>query len=251
MIEVLIYSMVAFLAGMLTFLAPCTLPILAAYFAYSGTSDRKQITINTILFGTGLAIVFTSMGIFAGSIGGTILTYKREIVYIFGTLMILFGFMSIFEKSFKSFNLNIKIKKTKLGSVIFGGVFALTWTGCVGPILGFMLVMAANTQTAFSGGLMLLFYSLGIILPLILLSLFLDKLPKDGRFWKIMKGKEYTFSLGKKKIHVHSNNLITGILFIIFGLMLLTNFSYFMINAFPGITEIIFDLEDKISLLMG
>ncbi|PIN74864.1 hypothetical protein COV18_05590 [Candidatus Woesearchaeota archaeon CG10_big_fil_rev_8_21_14_0_10_37_12] len=252
MMETLLYILVAFIAGIFTFLAPCTLPVLPAYIAYAGTSEHKKVTTNTLFFGFGLATIYTLLGVAAGTIGKFILSYKQELVYVFGFLLILFGILSITGKNFKLTKpITQQRKRTKLGAYLFGGAFGLTWSGCIGPVLGFMLILAANTKTMFTGGLLLFIYSLGLVFPLILFSVWLDKLPRDGKIWCILHGKLFELKLGKKSFYVHSTNILSGILFISLGLLFIFNVPYALTNTFPGITEFIFDLEDKLASLIN
>lgn len=244
MIELILYGIVALVAGMLTFMAPCTLPILPAYFAFSTTSQRSKVTHNTMFFALGLATVFTILGVAAGSVGRLVLNYKREVVYVFGTIIILFGVMSILGKNIKLFSAHIKTNKSPWGSFVFGGLFGLTWSGCIGPVLGFMLVLAASTQTVIGGGLLLFLYAMGLVFPLILLSLYVDRLPKDGKVWTLLKGKLFEIKFNKKAYYIHSTNLISGILFISLGMFLILEAKYALTSLFPySLTEWVFDAQ--------
>ncbi len=241
------YSVAAFLSGVLSFMAPCTLPLLPAYFGYAGSSERKKTIRNTLFFMLGLASMFTILGIFAGSLGRFALMYKRDLMIISSLFLIIFGSLSIIGKGIKFDNVKIKYKRTPVGSILFGAFFGLIWAGCIGPVLGFMLVLAANTGTALAGGLLLFIHSLGLLFPLLLFSLFLSKLPSKGKFWRFMKGKLFHFKIFKKDFYVHSTNLITGSLFLFLGVLMFFEATFGVTNSlFPDLTELVFDLQNKI-----
>jgi len=250
MIEFVLFMFAAFIAGILTFMAPCTLPVLPAYFAYSSNSQHRNVTRETIYFGLGMAGMFTILGITAGSLGKVILIYKREIVYLFSSLFIIFGVLIASGKKITLFP-NLAGRKG-LRSLGFGTMIGLTWTGCIGPVLGFMLILAAQTKTLIGGGLLLFIYALGLVFPLILLSMYFDRLPLDGRFWKFMQGKILSYTLFGKTYHVHSTSLLSGILFVFLGVTLLINITYGFVNIFPDyLTQLVFHMEDWIFTLFG
>lgn len=248
-----VFLFAAFISGMLTFLAPCTLPILPAYFAYASNAQHRNVTRDTIYFGLGLAIVFTLLGVTAGTLGKIVLVYKREIVYVFSGLFILFGIFIIFGSNSCFFQLFQENQtKKKYASFGFGTLIGLTWSGCIGPVLGFMLVLAAQTETIIGGGLLLFVYALGLLFPLFLLSLFFDKLSPENAFWKFLQGKLLTLKLFNKNYTFHTTHLITGILFILLGIFLIINVTVGIVNIFPSVfTNWIFNLEDKLVSLLG
>ncbi len=244
----LLYAIGSFLAGLASFMAPCTLPLLPAYFAYSGTSEKNNILRNTIFFSLGLAFMFTILGVAAGTLGRFVLNYKRELILISGILVIIFGIMSLIGRSFYLFHKNINYnRKTKFGSFIFGMLMGLIWSGCLGPVLGVLLVLAANTGTSIGGGILLFIHSLGLLLPLFLFSLYLHKLPKNGKFWTLIKGKVLEFKIFNRKFYIHTTNLLTGFLFILLGVIILSDlyFSFTKVLS-PSFTNLIFDIQDWI-----
>ena len=238
---------IAFLGGMLSFLSPCILPILPAFFSYT-FKERKKITKMTFVFFLGFSLVFISLGILVSLAGKTIVTFQNDIsnfVFIAGIILILLGVMSIFGKGFSSF---IKIRKkpgTDIpGIFLFGSLFALGWTPCVGPILAGILILA-SVFSPIKAALLLSFYSLGIFIPLFLLSFFFDKL----NLAKLIKGKTFTFKILDKKFITHTSNIIAGILLIILGGVFVfyrstSPFLYF--NFFTSITENFYSLQRKL-----
>ncbi|MBI3032504.1 cytochrome c biogenesis protein CcdA [Candidatus Woesearchaeota archaeon] len=250
MTSLIVFLLAAFISGVLTFLAPCTLPILPAYFAYATNAQQRNITRDTIYFGLGLAIIFTLLGITAGSLGKVVLGYKREIVYVFSALFIIFGV--IIGLGYKLPLLSNNPAKKRYASFGFGSLIGLTWSGCIGPVLGFMLVLAAQTETIVGGGLLLFVYSLGLLFPLFLLSLYFDRLSPESKFWKLLQGRLIKLTLLGKEYTFHTTTLATGILFILLGIFLLINVTVGIINLFPQIfTNWIFSLEDKLVTLFN
>lgn len=230
-----------FIAGALSFLAPCTLPVLPAYLAFSTQPSRMSTTLRTVAFGCGLALVFLGFGMLAGTFGAFLASYKPIIARISGVLFILLGILILLGRGLPGFTLSKNPEHTLWGSFLFGLIFALSWSGCIGPVLGFALIMAANTQTALGGGVLLLMFTAGLLLPLLLVSAFLDKLPRDGRIWTLLKGK--MLKIGKWE--VHSTNLISGLMLIILGITFLLGLDRLLAGS--PITSSLFNIEDKIA----
>lgn len=237
--QFLFYSLVAFISGILSFLAPCSLPIMPAYFAHHAKVDKKELVKSTLFFGLGIATLFVLFGVLAGSFGKFLLIYKREVVLVSSIVLIIFGIMTFFGINIIKSNFDSK------SSFLFGSVVGMTWSGCLGPVLGIILVMAANSGTAFAGGLLLLLYSLGLVFPLIILAFFAEKIP--DRFWKKVRGKEIVLELFNKKFYFHTINMLSGSLFILFGLLLISNASTYLSAAFSPFIEKLFDLETMIT----
>lgn len=233
----LIILIIAFLAGLLSFLSPCTLPVLPAYFAFAFKSDKKSITFNSIFFFLGLAITFSLLGIGAALIGSFFTENRFLLAQIGGAIIIIFGLLELTGRGFSG----IKIKQTKfhgtLGSFVFGLLFALGWSACIGPILASILILASTTATLFHGGLLLFVYAIGLGLPLILVSLLFGSINENNKIWKLLRGKLLTFKIGDKSFSVHSTSLISGVLLIIIGLLMLFGVLY-TLNQFVISTDI-------------
>jgi len=193
----------AFIAGILMFLAPCTLPLLPAYLAFISGVDpeeikkggeaskaaRRKMFKNGILFILGFSVVFILFGVLAGLFGQTLVAYRIWLARIGGAFVILFGLfmLGIFKLSFlereRKFALPEKFRnKFTIGSPVssfaVGGTFALGWTPCVGPILGSILLLASSSATAFSGAVMLAVFSLGLAVPFMLVTLLFSQATK-------------------------------------------------------------------------
>ena len=206
--------LLVFIEGVFTFISPCLLPMLPiyiSYFAGGGQRQVKRTLINALGFVAGFTIIFVALGALAGTIGRFLREYRVIVNIVSGLLVILFGlsFLGLFElKFFKG------IKKTvnpeKMGffqALLFGIVFSIGWTPCVGAFLGTALMLAAQQAHILEGMLMLFLYSLGLAIPLILSALLIDYL-KNAFTWI--------------KKHYKVINTVSGILLILIGVLMAT-----------------------------
>src|SRR3989338_4402505 len=151
---------VAFLAGMLSILSPCTYAILPAFFSYT-FKEKKEITKMTLLFFLGSATVFVSLGLLAAAIGETLASIQFNypvLPTIGGLFLIFFGIMTFFGKGFSSFIQSQSTSTDSLGIFLFGMFFVLGWTACLGPILASILLIASLLQNYVYAALLLFFY---------------------------------------------------------------------------------------------
>ncbi len=205
--------LILFLEGIITFISPCILPMIPIYISYFvGENSNNKAFFNSVSFVLGFSFIFIIMGAGAGSIGFVFSKYSREINTLSGVLMILFGlnYVGLLNISFlqKTLKLKSNIKNFNLfNSFLFGIIFAIGWTPCVGPFLGSALMIASTSSKAIEGVLMLLSYSLGLGIPFILSSLLIDSL----------KG---SFDFIKKNYNII--NKISGSLLIIIGTFMIT-----------------------------
>ena len=210
---------VAFMAGILSFLSPCVLPFLPAFFSYT-FKEKKDITKMTFVFFSGFALAFTAIGLMASYLGKGILMFQQSINYVVilsGVLLVAFGIMSFFGKGFSSI---IKPKRVMrhdtYGIFSFGVIFAIGWTACLGPVLAGILALSLTLNNyLYTAGLMIA-YSLGIFLPLLVTARIFDKYNISKSKW--FAGKSVEFKLFGEKIITHSNNMISGIIFILLGI---------------------------------
>jgi cytochrome c biogenesis protein CcdA len=192
-----ILAVLALLGGMLSFASPCTLPILPAYFAFAFQSGRRHIAINTIVFMLGLATIFSIMGAGASVVGRIMRQNQSLIMLIAGSLIIIFGVMSLLGRGFSGMQQEQeeKIRNTGLGgSYLFGMTFAVGWTSCIGPILGIVLAMAGTTASVSRGMMLLFIYALGLGLPLIIVSTFFGRASRQSMLWRALRGKGWNVS---------------------------------------------------------
>ena len=204
---------IAFLEGIITFISPCLLPMLPIYISYfAGGGERKtsKTLKNATGFILGFTVIFVLMGALAGSFGKLLTKYNIIVNIITGLIVIFFGlnFIGIFKLNiFKG----TKMAKTEnlgfFSSLLFGIVFSIGWTPCVGAFLGSALMMATSQGKVVEGIIMLLVYSLGLGIPFFLSAVLIDKL--RGAFNFIKK-------------HYKVINIICGSLLILVGLLMAT-----------------------------
>ena len=230
---ILVLTLLAFIAGVFSFLSPCTLPILPAYFAVTAQTDRARMGMMSLAFFFGLASLFVAMGASASALGQLLRDYMFQISQIGGGIVTIFGVMTLFGKGFSGASFQGKPASTFIGFFLFGATFALGWTPCVGPILSSILMLAASEKTVFQGMNLLFFYAVGLGLPLILVATLCGNLPKDGMFWTLLRGKGWDIPVGGKTVFLHTTNLFSGILLIALGIVLATGYMTYVNSLIP------------------
>lgn len=205
---------ISFLEGIITFLSPCLLPMLPiyiSYFAGGGQRSMKKTLLGALGFVTGFTLVFVAMGALAGTIGGFLRQYQTAVNILCGGVVIFFGLnflgvikLNLFHGSSRGMD------KSQLGffsAVVFGVIFSLGWTPCVGAFLGSALMLASQQGHVLEGMGMLLTYSLGLGIPFLLSAVLIDYL-KSAFDWV--------------KRHYRVINLVSGILLILIGVLMAT-----------------------------
>lgn len=184
-------ALLSFAGGLFSFLSPCTLPILPAYFAFAFRSGKATIAANTLAFMLGLAAMFSIFGAGASTLG-SLLYSRQDLILLFGgALIIIFGIMAIMGKGFTGSTGATQTQRSTSvgGSFMFGLTFAVGWSSCVGPILGVILALAATTASVIQGMMLLFIYALGLGLPLMIVSAFFGRQSRDSFVWRMMRGK--------------------------------------------------------------
>ncbi|MGB2928260.1 MAG: cytochrome c biogenesis protein CcdA [Desulfobacterales bacterium] len=222
----------AFTAGILSFLSPCVLPLIPAYFTFitgfsleeltenRNSEIRKKVFLSTVLFVSGFSLIFILMGASASYLGGLIYNYRETIRIIGGILIILMGvhLTGIIRIPGLDVEKRINIEKKPLhflGIVIIGMAFGAGWSPCIGPLLGSILIIAGSQETVWQGIVLLAIYSAGLALPFIIISVFINLL---------------LIVIKKASRVLQYVNTAAGILLIIVGLILVTNKLYVLIG---------------------
>ena len=225
-----------FLEGIITFISPCILPLLPLYVSYfvggneENDKSKYNALVNSLGFVLGFTIIFTLLGTLAGTFGSFIKEQSVIINILGGFIVVLFGanYMGIFKIPFleRSLKMNAEIKTFKfLSSILFGMIFAIGWTPCVGTFLGAALMIAVNSQDILKGTIMLLIYSIGLGIPFVICAILIDKLKE-------------TFNFIKRNYKVI--NRISGIILVIIGISIMTGYLnkiLSFINILGGIYE--------------
>ena len=175
--------MISFLEGIITFISPCLLPMLPIYISYfAGGGERKTAkTVGCALgFVTGFTLVFMAMGALAGTVGSFLRQYETAVNIVSGLVVIFFGlsFLGIFKlKLFQGTRYSVKADSMGFfPALVFGMVFSVGWTPCVGAFLGSALMLASQQGHVVEGMLMLLAYSMGLGIPFVLSAVLIDYL---------------------------------------------------------------------------
>ena len=179
---------IAFLAGLVSFLSPCVLPLIPGYISYiSGTSlnkitDKKRnlIVVKTIFFTLGFSFVFIALGLTASLIGKFFLINSNIFRTVAGVIIIFFSLQIMEIINFKFMNKDIRIFTDKYSNsltfpLLVGAAFGFGWTPCIGPILGSILALASIEENINKSILLLSFYSLGLAIPFIISGVLIDK----------------------------------------------------------------------------
>ncbi|MDR2899225.1 MAG: cytochrome c biogenesis protein CcdA, partial [Clostridiales bacterium] len=157
-----------FLEGIITFISPCLLPMLPIYVSYfAGGKTSGRALLNSVGFVLGFTIVFVSMGAFAGVMGMVLRRYVTQLNIITGLIVIIFGlnYLGVFNIPVLNRTVRGQANVKNLGfisAVLFGIVFSIGWTPCVGAFLGSALMLASRQGSVVEGTLMLFVYSMGL-----------------------------------------------------------------------------------------
>lgn len=182
---------ISFLEGIITFISPCLLPMLPiyiSYFAGGGERSTRKTVAGACGFVLGFTAVFVAMGALAGTVGSFLARYQTAVNIVSGLVVIFFGlnFLGVFNLYlFKGSKTNLDTSDLNfVTSALFGVIFSLGWTPCVGAFLGSALMLASQQGKVLTGMLMLLCYSLGLGVPFVLSAVLIDKLKSAFDFIK-------------------------------------------------------------------
>lgn len=207
--------LISFLEGIVTFISPCLLPMLPIYISYfageAADRTRHKALSNAITFVVGFTLVFVLLGAFAGTLGGLLTSHKTIVNIVTGLIVVVFGlnFIGVFNISLlnRTKRSQLEVKKHSLASsFVFGIIFSIGWTPCVGAFLGSALMMASQQGSAAQGILMLFVYSMGLGIPFIISAVIIERLMT---------------AFGWIKAHYGIITKISGILLIVVGIMMM------------------------------
>ena len=204
---------IAFLEGVITFISPCLLPMLPVYVSYfAGGGERKtgRTVVNALGFILGFTIIFVLLGALAGTLGRFLVEYRKALDIVTGGIVILFGlnYLGLLKLNiFKGFSGRKSSDMGFFSAMLFGMVFSIGWTPCVGAFLGSALMLATSSGKAMQGVFMLLTYSLGLGIPFLISAILIDRLKS-------------AFSFIKKNYMVV--NRVCGVLLVIIGILMAT-----------------------------
>ncbi|WP_299844028.1 cytochrome c biogenesis protein CcdA [uncultured Roseovarius sp.] len=233
---------VALLAGVISFLSPCVLPIVPPYLAYmsgvtlndlsTSTTHRARATVPALFFVLGLSTVFLFLGFAASAIGTAFLQYQSYFNTVAGILVMGFGahFIGIYRIGFLDREARMDAGDrggSAFGAYILGLAFAFGWTPCIGPQLGAILSLAASEGSVPRGTFLLAIYAIGLGVPFLLVAAFLPRL---------------TGVMGWMKRHMEQIEKVMGLLLWTIGLLMLTGgfsaFSFWLLEVFPALANI-------------
>lgn len=209
---------VSFLEGIITFISPCLLPMLPiyiSYFAGGGERSTGRTLRGALGFVAGFTVVFVLMGALAGTVGGFLRSHQTAVNIVSGLVVVFFGlnFLGVFKLNiFKGSNRSVDTADMGFFSAaLFGVVFSLGWTPCVGAFLGSALMLASQQAHAMEGIIMLLAYSLGLGIPFVLSAVLIDYL--KGAFQWI-------------KRNYRGVNIVCGGFLVLVGILMATGMLY-------------------------
>lgn len=205
--------LITFLEGIISFISPCMLPMLPVYISYFAgqnndeDKNRPKTIFRVIAFVLGFTVVFTALGIFSGTLGKLLSSHQTIVNIVCGIIVILFGlsYLEVFRiPFFKGMKSGYKVTGI-MSAFLFGAIYSISLTPCVGAFLGSALMLASSTGGALKGAALLFAYSLGLGVPFILSAVLLDKL--TGAFNMIKK-------------HYKVINIVCGAALIIVGILM-------------------------------
>lgn len=202
----------ALLAGIVSFISPCVLPLLPGYLGFiaGNSTSRSRLLVGSGLFVLGFSIVFVSFGALFGGLGAVVLANGLGWVQrVLGTLVIFMGLVLVGQFSFmqRTFKFQVARGLGLWGAPLLGIAFGLGWTPCIGPTLAAVLTLASDVGSPTKGAILAFAYALGIGLPFVAIA--------AGFGW-------VTKSVGFIKRHLRAFNIAGGMLLIVLGLLLVT-----------------------------
>ncbi|MBC8031934.1 MAG: redoxin domain-containing protein [Pyrinomonadaceae bacterium] len=236
---------ISFLAGIVSFLSPCVLPLVPGYISLisgvsvdqlkEGVNSRKAVILNSLAFNAGISIIFVALGTTAGLVGAAVLS-NPWVRIIGGLVIIAFGLQLIGLLKISALYKDTRFfsdekPRGMLGSLTLGFAFAAGWTPCIGPILGGIIGLAATSGGWRSGLVLSCFYSAGLAVPFLLTGLGINK---------------FLSFYGSFRKHLHKVEVFSGVILIVIGLLVMTN--RVTVLASSWLASVLPNLESKLKL---
>jgi cytochrome c-type biogenesis protein len=197
---------IALLAGIITFVSPCVLPLVPGYLGFVSANVKSRVVLGTALFVLGFSAVFVTLGVLAGSAGLIFFIREPLVQLVLGLLVSLFGLAMLGQVGFLQRTIKLPTPKIGLaGAPLLGVVFAFGWTPCIGPTLSAVLVLASDTGDPVRGAILASVYSLGIGIPFLLIAAGFGFAAKTMNF---------------VKSHIRAINIFGGMTLILLGLLI-------------------------------
>ncbi len=213
--------LITFLEGIISFISPCMLPMLPIYVSYfAGGADKKEHVLRRALcFVLGFTLVFSAMGLFAGTLGAFLAKYRIAVNIVTGAAVVIFGlgYLEVINLPFFKGMQSLGKLDGAFSAFLFGVIYSVSLTPCVGAFLGSALMLASNSGTAIQGLLLLLVYSMGLGIPFVVSAVLLDQL-----------GTAFDFI----KKHYGIINKVCGIFLIAVGISMMFGFMNALLSIF-------------------
>ncbi len=213
--------LITFLEGFISFISPCMLPMLPLYISYfAGNADKKHKTLaRALAFVLGFTVVFTLLGLFAGTLGQLLARYQTVVNIVSGALVIVFGLSYLDVIRLPMFR-GMQGGRSVTGvfsAFLFGVIYSVSLTPCVGAFLGSALMMASSAGGALTGTLLLLTYSLGLGVPFLVSAVLIDRL---------------NTVFGAIKKHYRIVNIVCGVFLILVGVLMMFGLLNALLSVF-------------------
>ncbi len=212
---------ITFLEGFISFISPCMLPLLPLYISYfAGGADKKhKVFLRALCFVLGFTVVFSLLGLFAGTLGAFLRQYKTVVNIVGGLLIVLFGlsYLEVIRLPFFKGMQHGRTANTAISAFLFGVIYSVSLTPCIGAFLGSALALAGAAGTAVKGVLLLVTYSLGLGVPFLLSALLIERL-------------NTAFSFIKR--HYRVINIVCGSFLILVGILMACGLMDLVVSVF-------------------
>ena len=231
--QLLVASLIAIAAGLVSFLSPCILPLVPGYLAYASASagaapgetpNRRRLVLGSVLFVAGFTVVLVTFLAAAGSVGIWLIEWEPVITRVMGVFVIVMGlvFMGLFSRAQNTRKLKLKPKLGLAGAPVLGAVFAIGWTPCMGPTLTVIMGLSLQQGSVARSVVLALMYCLGLGLPFVLAAFGFGWMTQTMTFFKR---------------HIRVVNLIGGGLLILIGLLMVTGLWSKMMFALQAVID--------------